>query len=431
MFHMYGRIRLTARIVTVLVLVICGGRLPLAYADAVTDWNAITAQATVTAIGAGRPGLVTCVDFAIVHIAIHDAVQAFDKRFAPYHATIANASGSPVAAVATAAREVLLNLFPAQAASLNTQYTDYLTSQNLSVNDPGVTVGQQAAAAILARRANDGRFPANFPPLTGGTDPGVWRPTPSFLPGAPPSLAPGAVPWLGTVTPFALKSSSQYRAAPPHKLSSKRYAVDYNEVKALGALQNSSRTAEQTDLAYFYADNGFVQWNRAVRAIAAERINNLGDSARLFALLNIAIADAIITAWDSKYFYVFWRPITAIQEGDNDGNSRTQGDPTWQPLINTPNYPEHTSGANNISGAATRILDLFFDTDDLSFTVTSNHPLAVQKSRTYSHLSAAAEDVVDARIYLGIHFRKADEDARRQGQRVAKWVFKRFLRPLK
>jgi hypothetical protein len=253
-------------------------------------------------------------------------------------------------------------------------------------------------------------------------------PTPSYLSGPPPTLAPGAIPWLATVTPFTLRSPSQFRAAPPNKLSSKRYAEEYNEVKALGALQNSTRTAEQTDLAYFYADNGVL--TRALHTIAEAHITNLGDSARLFALAHLAVADAIITCWDSKYFYVFWRPVTAIHQGDNDGNARTQSDPTWQPLINTPNYPEHSSGANSIAGAVTRTLRLFFGADNLSFTATSTYPLAVQKSRTYSRFSHAAEDVVNARIYLGIHFRTADEDARRQGRQVAKWVFKRFLRPV-
>jgi hypothetical protein len=429
MFRIHWNYPRTLRLAVVLITLASGSASRLAHADAVVDWNAIASQATGTAIAAGRPGPATLLDLAIVHVAIHDAVQAFEKRFEPYHAQISGAAGSPVAAVATAAHDVLLNLFPAQAATLNTQYAEYLASQGLSANDPGVVVGQQAAAGILALRANDGRFPSNFPPFTGGTEPGVWRPTPSYLSGPPPTLAPGAIPWLATVTPFTLKSPSQFRAAPPHKLASKRYAEEYNEVKALGALQNSTRTAEQTDLAYFYADNGVL--TRALRTIATTYINNLGESARLFALAHLAVADAIITSWDSKYFYVFWRPVTAIQQGDNDGNPRTQGDPTWQPLINTPNYPEHTSGANNISGAITRILQLFFGTDDLPFTVTSTYPLAVQKSRTYTRFSDAADDVVNARIYLGIHFRTADEDALKQGRRVAKWVFKHFLRPVK
>jgi hypothetical protein len=145
----------------------------------------------------------------------------------------------------------------------------------------------------------------------------------------------------------------------------------------------------------------------------------------------MAVADALITCWESKYHYVFWRPLTAIQEGANDGNSRTAGDPTWQPLINTPNYPDHTSGANNIAAAVTRTLELFFGTDTVTFSLTSNYPPVVQKTRTYNRFSDATQDVVEARIYSGIHFRTADVDGRKQGRRVAKWAFKHFLRPLK
>ncbi len=431
MFRLHRHNLLAILTAALFVTSFIGGSVRLAHADAVTDWNAITAQAYATSLTAGRPGTVGVIDFAMVHAAVHDAVQAIDKRFKPYHVTIPGASGSPVAAAAKAAHAVLLNLFPAQADFLNTQYTGYLTSQGLSATDPGVTVGQQAAAGILALRANDGRFPPNPSPFTGGTNPGVWRPTVSYLPGPPPTLSPGATPWLATVTPFTLNGSSQFRAAPPYKLSSKRYAKEYDEVKALGALQNSTRTAAQTDIAYFYADNTILLWNRALRSVATASVTNLGDSARLFALASMAVADALITCWESKYYYVFWRPLTAIQEGANDGNARTVGDPTWQPLINTPNYPDHTSGANNIAAATTRTLELFFDTDDMTFALTSNVPVVVQKTRTYNRFSDATEDVVNARIYSGIHFRKPDVDGRKQGRRVAKWAFKHFLRPLK
>ena len=183
-----------------------------------------------------------------------------------------------------------------------------------------------------------------------------------------------ATPWLGAVPPFTLKSGDQFRAKAPPPLSSKRYAEDYNEVKALGARFNSARTPEQTQLAYFYAGNNFILWNQALRDIAAAHTDNIGDNARLLALGTLAIADAVITAWDSKIHYVFWRPITAIREGDNDGNAQTAGDPTWQPLINTPNYPDYTSGANNAVGALTRTLELFFGTDHITFTVFSHAP---------------------------------------------------------
>ena len=197
-----------------------------------------------------------------------------------------------------------------------------------------------------------------------------------------------------------------------------------------GARLSSARTAEQTDLGYFYADNFLVLFQRAVRAIADQHVHDIGDSARLFALASLAEADAAITAWDSKFHYHFWRPITAIREGDNDGNSRTIGDPTWEPLINTPNYPDHTSGANNVTGAMTRTLSLFFGTDEFTFGVSSAFPRVIQKNRQYQHFSDMAQDVVNVRIYEGIHFRTADEVARKQGTDVAKWVFNHFLRPV-
>ena len=213
-----------------------------------------------------------------------------------------------------------------------------------------------------------------------------------------------ATPWLGAVPPFTLKSGDQFRAKAPPPLSSKRYAKDYNEVKAVGARVNSTRTSEQTHLAYFYAGNNFILWNRMLRDVAAAHTQNIGDNARLLALGTLAIADAVITSWDSKLHYVFWRPITAIREGDNDGNAQTAGDPTWEPLLNTPNYPDYTSGANNVVGALTRTLELFFGTDQMTFTVVSQHPLADPKTLTYHRFSDLASDTVDVRIYHGHPF---------------------------
>ncbi|MGH8174926.1 MAG: hypothetical protein ACREV5_01530, partial [Steroidobacter sp.] len=270
------------------------------------------------------------------------------------------------------------------------------------------------------------------PPFVGGEGPGVWRPTDSFNgnPPAPPPFSSMVTPWLGSIDPFTLTSPMRFRAEPPPALTSERYRKDYNEVKALGALVGGARTPEQTDLAHFYNENFFTQWNRALRTIAIQRVHRIGDSARLFALANMATADALISSWDSKKFYAFWRPMTAIQEGDSDGNPGTTGDPAWRPLTNNPNYPDYTSGANNLSGAMTRTLALFFRTDKAHFEVTSLSPLAVKKTRTYRRFSDAAQDVVDARIYLGIHFRFADTAARTQGARVADWTFKHFLLPV-
>jgi hypothetical protein len=367
---------------------------------------------------------------AMVHTAVYDAVEAIDKRFKPYHVQIPGASGNPAAAAAKAAHDVLVNRFPAQAASLDTTYHAYLSNNGLAENDPGVAVGAAAAGGIIALRANDGSFPNPDVPFNGGTNPGDWRPTISYNPGPPPSLASMAAPWLGAVKPFTLVSSTQFRAQPPPALTSGRYTRAYKEVKAFGSFSSTDRSPEQTDLAYFFSDNFLVFLNRGLRDIDTTYVHNIGDSARLLALAELAIADAVITAWENKKHYNFWRPVTAIQEGDSDGNPKTIGDLNWKPLINTPPYPDYTSGANNVTGAFTRTVSLFFGTDHLTFSLSSAAPLAIQKTRTYSRLSDLARDVVDVRIYQGIHFRFADLAARRQGRLVAKWAFKHFLRPV-
>ena len=412
---------------TVLGPLICSG---LMHADTIADWNSISIQ-TILAAGTLRPGATGFLDLAVMHAAMFDAVESIDGRFHVFHFAVPGASGSPAAAAAKAAHDVLTNHFPGQAASHDATYHSYLSSNGIAERDPGVLVGQHAAASIIALRAGDASFPNPPPPdFNGGTDPGVWRPTISYLPGPPPSNAPMLVPWAATVTPFTLNSPSQFRAKDPPALTSGKYTHAYNEVKDLGSFASTARSPEQTELAYFWAANYMVLWNQVLRDLAGAHVQNLGDSARLFALVSMAMADAFITAWDTKRHYVFWRPVTAIQEGDNDGNPFTVGDPNWQPLINTPNYPEYTSGANNVTGAVTRMLKLFFRSDKMTFSATTTNPLALQQTRTYDRFSDAAHDVVNARIYEGIHYRFSDVVARRQGRQVAKWAFTHFLRPI-
>ena len=395
------------------------------FADAVTDWNEIAVGAVIV----GRPGPTGPVDLALVQAAVHDAVQAIDRRFEPYYAEVPRTHGSQSAAAAAAAHAMLVGFYPAQASTLDATYFNYLADKGLTGN-PGLEVGEKVAAAILPlRRVDPDPLPA---PFTGGTGIGEWRPTDSLIgnPPLPAPFSPMATPWLGNFEPFTLTGPARFRAPPPPDLTSDRYTRDYNEVKSLGSFDSTARTPEQTDLAYFYSENFVAQWNRALRAIAANHIRRIGDTARLFALADLATADAFITAWESKKFYNFWRPVTAIHEGENDGNPNTAGDPAWQSLINTPNYPDYTSGANNVTGAMTRTLARFFHRDRMTFEVTSLAPLAVQKTRTYERFSDAAQDVVDARVYLGIHFRSADTAARKQGRQVADWAFDHFLLPI-
>ena len=390
-----------------------------AAADVVTDWNAKTV-AYVNA--ASRPAPAWILDAAMVHLAIHDAVQAYQQRFASYSEPIAGATGSPVAAVATAARDVLVNRFPAQAGAIHTAYLEYLAQQNLLITDAGVSVGQEAALRTIERRASDGSFPANPEVFTGGLRPGEWRPT-------QPGFQPMSAPWMGDVTPFALRDVAGvlHEPGPPH-LTSGRYARDYNEVKAVGARFGSSRTDDQTSLANFYSGNFLTMMNSIARSVAVARLGDIGDSARLLALVNVSAADALIAAWANKRISPFWRPSTAIANGDDDGNPRTDGDPSWLPLFNDPPYPDYTSGANSITAATMRTLSLFFGSDTETFTATTT--VAGEPARTYTSFSAVADDVVNARIYMGIHFRFADEVARRQGEKAADWAFDHVLTPL-
>jgi hypothetical protein len=394
--------------------------------DAVLDWN----QITVDAVTAGRPGPIGMVDIALVQIAVHDAVQALENRFEPYHFEMERARGRRSAAVAAAAHGVLVGMYPSQAETLDPVYHTYLADHGLT-GDDGIEVGEQAAAEILPlRRTNPNPLP---PAFNGGTEAGDWRPTPSFLgnPPVPTPFLPMAVPWMGGFDPFTLTSPTRFRPAPPPALTSDRYTRDFNEVKAFGSLTSTARSAEQTDLAYFYSGNIPAQWNAAVRGIAARYLRKTGDQARLLALANMATADALISSWDSKLHYNFWRPVTAIPKAAEDGNPKTEADASWQPLINTPNYPDYTSGANNVAGAMTRTLQLFFESDRVTFDVSTTVSQAVRKTRTYRRFSDAADDMVEARMLLGIHYRFADIEGRRQGQRVADWTFNHYLLPVR
>ena len=337
-----------------------------------------------------------------------------------------------VAAVAKAAHDALVSRLSTPAvnavsapliAQVDTIYANYLINNGLAVNDPGVAVGEQAALNIILNRATDGSFPANPETFTGGTEPGQWRPT-------PPAFLPMGGPWIGNVTPFVQKDREGLLHEPgPPSLTSGLYTRDYNEVKAMGRRTNSARTPEQTTMGLFF---GGANLPGFVRSVALARLTDSGDLARLFALAFVSGADSMINAWSNKRTYNFWRPSTAIFEAANDGNSRTAPDPDWLPLINNPPYPDYTSGLNALSGAYTRALQNFFGDDVWPFQVftgatENNQPIA---PRTYHRFSALADDAVDGRILLGIHFRFADEVARRQAKQSADQVFAHAFQPL-
>ncbi len=394
-----------------------------ASADVVFDWYMKT-QATIAAtVGtpAARPGPSSLLDLAGVHAAMHDAIQLIERDFETYSGMTGPRTGSPVAAAAAAAHRMLVHRFPAQATELDAFYQQYLTANNLTGTEDGVgaIAGRQAADAIIVMRAGDGSSPApTMPPtpaVTGENAIGKWR-----------SATGMPAPWLGSTKPFTLRSSDQMLPEPPPLLTSLEYAEAYNEVKRFGAKDRSSRSADQSETARFFSEGAQGYWNRTLETLATEHGLGLGDKARLFALVQLAMADSIITAWNSKSHFNFWRPITAIRYGADDGNLSTSGDSTWEPLLPTPNYPDYTSGANNIGGSAAYMVRLYFGTDHMEFKLKG----AAGVDRPYKRFSDVAADLVDARIYQGIHFRFADTVARSQGQRVARWAFRRFLRPV-
>jgi len=409
-------------LIALLAAVAASGWAP-AHASVVTDWNAITmvcvaGQVAPVAIPGNRPNPSGLLDIALVHAALHDAVQTNQGRFEVYHYENAalRGVGSPEAAAAAAAYGVLVGMYGANNLCLAGVTNPAVTY----AGDPGLQAGNEAAAALLPLRRPSFLLPDD--PFTGGTAPGKWRPT-------APTFTPGAFRFLTVTAPFVLIKNSQFRPPRQPPLSSVAYAREYNEVKSLGSLTSTARTAEQTDLARFWLTNPFHAWHATVRDIAAAHLDDVGDQARLFALVSLASADAAISAWDTKFHYSFWRPETAIHEGDNDGNPLTAGDPNWVPFTVAPPYPDHSSGANNLAGSIMRIMELYFG-DEFEFSVASTTPGLLVNPRPYHRFSDASLDVVEVRILQGIHFRHADETARRQGRRVAHWVFKKALKPL-
>ena len=420
-------------------LILCAST---AGADVVSDWNLELGRRLAAATPARR-GPSAVLDFAVMHVAIHDAIQAFEHRYEPYCEAIPNASGSPVAAASKAARDVLVGLFPGQITAIDAAYNalnaTYISQGLMVAGDPGALVGAQAAACILGQRLTADNLNRNTADsFMGGTGIGEWRPTVFTAPPPPqvPQPVPMAADFLARTTPFAMKETDQFRMAnPPPHITSGAYAKAYNEVKEKGAglldadgqPQVNTRTPEETAIARFFSDAPANYWNRLMRDLVVSESLDLGDSARMFALVSLATADAIIAAWDTKIFYNLWRPVTAIRSGDADGNPKTVGDPKWTSLYNAPNYPDYTSGANNVSAATTTILQHLFG-DKVDFTLFSNAAGAVP--REYTRFSDVARDVVDARIFMGIHFRFADTTALRQGTHVANWTFSRLLRPI-
>lgn len=394
---------------------------------AVRVWNA---NALAALGAAGQPPNVAVLHMAMVQGAVFDAVNSIDGGHEAFLDGIPAASptASLDAAVATAAYRVLdgLGRAPVPAlpdavrATLLSQYDQTLASiPDGADKTAGVAAGAAAATAMLGERDGDGRY-VPFP-LTIGTEPGQWRP-------APPANAIDPNSWISEVDPFTLTSASQFRTPGPRNLNSAAYALEYDEVKTLGAA-NSPRTTEQDAVARFYNVNPLELFNRTFRAISQTEGLSLVEDARLFGMLNVAGADAIISCWSEKRFHAFWRPITAIREGDNDGNPRTVGDPSWTPLEITPPYSDHTSGYNCVTGSLINTGRALFG-DQMDFDVVRIAPNQPTVTREYHRLTDVVEDTIDARVWQGLHFRSADIQGARIGRHVAEWVDGTAFRPV-
>ncbi len=413
----------------------------VARADVIGEWNAFAQAQTIpirpTAHGESR-------GMAMVEGAVYDAVNALQPDHRPYlldlQALHAQPFGSQAAAIATAAHDVLVTIVPSgQVGAVHAQRDATLAGiADGPSKTEGIRVGAAAAAAMLAFRLNDG-YLAAFP-FDIGSDPGDWRPVgwPFALPD--PRADPDA--WVANEKPFLIESPSQFRSNGPNALTSRAYEKDFNEVKSLGAIDSTTRTADQTAAAVFWQFPPIALWNQLARDQLAPRFGlDTADQARLYAIVNLAAADAAISCWNDKYYWNFWRPRAAIREAGTDGNPATVPDPNWEslfapatqttPPLGTPPFPDHPSGHSCLSGAVANALADFFGRDKVEFDIVSGRSLdgVPIPKRHFERFSDAVEEVVGARIWGGIHFRTADEQGAKMGKQIAQWIKTRYFEP--
>jgi len=409
------KLRNTAGVV--LLVTITG--LPALARNAVTDWTAI-ASTTIVANGGKSPGA-SAVWFAYTSIAMYDAVNAITGDYRPFYY---QGSGSPTASIdaaaAAAAHKVLINYFPTQQSTLDTQFTASLNGINADAQSKaaGVSVGEAAAAALLAARANDG-LEANVP-YSPGTGPGVWQPT-------PPAFAPAQTPWLAQMRPFTMATAADHRPAGPATIDGEQFRRDYRLTHAIGGTDSAMRSVNEREIGMFWTEHTGQQYARMFNNLASSQNLNTKDAARLMAMLWTGIADSAIGCWDGKFKYNFWRPVTAIAAGG--GNADTPSDTFWSTLAATPPHPEYPSGHGCVTGAATTVLAGFFGTTGIPITADS---LAFQDG-THTHTFTNTSDLMDeifwARMYTGFHYYHSMEDGRQLGIAVARALLQNHFRP--
>jgi hypothetical protein len=390
-------------------------RPPVADSSVISQWN----QIAVTTLGGdttkNQPGNIFLM--GMFHAAIYDAVIGIEGRFQPYafHDRAPRGASAPAAVIA-AAHTFLVTYAPYATATLDAARTDALAALPEEGRADGVVFGTKVTANLIKLRTDDGRnAPVTYDKAPG---PGVWEPT-------PPTFTPMLDPWLAVTKPLLIRSATQFAPPPPPALTSAQYTRDYNEVKALGSKTSTERTAEQTTTAKFFSGSLLVQWNAALRDQASVRHLDIVDGARLFAAITMSEADAYVTIWRAKLTYGYWRPVTAINRGDTDGNPDTVADPTWEPLLVTPAYPDYSSGYNALTGTVTGGLEKLYGKRTFTLNLISS---AVPDTRHYDSGSTVRADVLGARIWLGIHFRTADEVSRDLSLRLVDWTIDHHFR---
>ena len=406
------------------LLVLCGWPLvnpSLTHADVVLDWNIVTMR---TAAAAPFNPPLESRNAAIVHAAMFDAVNSIVREFHHYAVRLrAPAGASPEAAAVAAAHFALVQLYPDQREALDAAYADSLV---VIPGGPGkangITLGEAVAARILNIRSADGAAAAITAEYTPGVGPGFWIPT-------PPAFLPALDPGWGSVRPFLMEDECQFRPGPPPALTSRRYTRDFDEIKEIGSSTSTTRTPEQTGVARLWIATGAQNWNPIARQVAVAHRLTLSQNARAFALLNLAGADAFIAAWDAKFTYNQWRPVTAIRatDSDSDGNPETIEDASWTPLLATPPFPDYIAGHTTYGGAVARVLEhVFGKNPGVVMTLTS--PTAPGVVETFTTFRAISESVVNARVWGGIHWRTSSVRGRIVGEELGRYAAHRFLK---
>jgi hypothetical protein len=383
-------------------------------ADVITDWNQAAMDVMKAVNVAGNPWTRT---LAIMHVSMSDAVNAVQNRYARFTPDVpATTNASAVAAAASAAREILMRQYPGQKARIDAAFA--ATLENVpddAARAAGIALGEKVAAIVYADRQNDAtNVPDTYRPMT---QPGVWVPT-----------TPPLFPQYATAKPWGLTSASQFRPGPPPALSSPLYARDYNETKEFGGAKSVKRTDAQSDAVRFWTQaNLGPAWYQAATQVSAQKGLNLVDNARLFALLSMGLANCFIIDWDAKFHYNFWRPITAIRNGDQDGNDATERDAGWLPLNATPMHPEYPSQAGINAGAARGILEAVFGTEPAAFTATD--VVDARLSRHFASFKQMADEHKEVRIWGGIHFRNSLDVGDDMGRKIADHLVANYMKP--